>query len=60
MLRKLLLPALIATVFGCVASNAYVVEQTQTDGTMKLSYPLVYETNPTIRIGTIRCRCYTH
>lgn len=49
MLRKLLLPALIATVFNGVVSNAYVVEQTQTDGTMKLSYPLVYETNPTVQ-----------
>ncbi|WP_251423360.1 DUF3298 and DUF4163 domain-containing protein [Veillonella agrestimuris] len=49
MLKKLMLPALLATCIGITTSHAYVVDQTQVDGNMKLSYPLVYESNQDVQ-----------
>lgn len=49
MLKRFILPALVATFMSATIANAYVVEQTQVDGNMKLSYPLVYESNQDVQ-----------
>lgn len=49
MFKKLIMPAILTALIGIGTSHAYVVEQTQVDGNMKLSYPLVYESNQDVQ-----------
>lgn len=49
MFKKLIMPAILTALISIGTSHAYVVEQTQVDGNMKLSYPLVYESNQDVQ-----------